>query len=398
MTARSRSRRAGVPTLRGAAAVVGVGESDLGKLPNSTGPSLRAQAATRALADAGLDPGDVDALFTTAGSGFPALDLAEKLGLRPKLCDSTLLGGASFVSYLTRAAAAIAAGACSCVLVVYGESSWANLQRKGGLYGGQHALVPERLEFEDIFGNFLIGSYAMATRRHMHQYGTTPEDLASVAVLARTNAAQNPRALLRDPITIDDVLASRLVAEPLHLLDCCSVHDGGAAYVVVSADRAVKMGRKAAYFLGGGEAMTHNLISQMPDLTSSAAVESGRQAFKMAGLRQADVDVAEIYDAFTYLPILFLEDLGFCSKGEAGPMIRGGYCAVDGALPLNTHGGALSYAMPGMHGAFLVVEAVRQLRGEAGSCQVKDAEVALVHGNGGVLSFQATAILGTSPS
>lgn len=207
--------------------MIGVGESDLGKLPDATGVTLRAQAASRALADARLEPSDVDALFTTAGAGFPASDLAEKLGVHPKVCDSTLLGGASFVSYLSRAAAAIASGACSCALVVYGESSWANLQRKGGLYGGQHALVPERLEFEDIFGNFLIASYAMAARRHMHQYGTTPEDLASVAVLARRNAARNPNALLRDPITMEDVLGSRMVADPLHLLDCCSVHDGG---------------------------------------------------------------------------------------------------------------------------------------------------------------------------
>ncbi len=341
--------------------MVGVGESDLGKLPESTGPGLRAQAAARAIADAGLEGGDVDAIFTTAGAGFPALDLAEKLGVRPKVTESTLLGGASFVSYLTRAAAAIASGACSCALVVYGESSWANLQRKGGLYGGQHALVPERLEFEDLYGNFLIASYAMAARRHMFQYGTTSEDLAAVAVLARTNAARNPKALIRDPLTVADVLASKLVVDPLHLLDCCGVHDGGAAFV----ERAAALGRRPAYFLGGGEAMTHNLISQMPDLTTSAAVESGRQAFAMAGMKPSDIDLAEIYDAFTYLPILFLEDLGFCPKGDGGAMVRSGDCAIEGRLPLNTHGGALSYAMPGMHGAFLVVEAVRQLRGEA---------------------------------
>lgn len=382
----------------GAAAVIGVGESDLGKIPGSTGPSLRAQAASRAITDAGIEARDVDAVFTTAGNGFPAVDLAEKLGLRPRLMESTLLGGASFVSYLGRAATAIAAGSCSCALVVYGESSWSNLQRKGGLYGGQHALVPERLEFEDLFGNFLIASYAMATQRHMYQYGTTPEDLAAVAVLARRNAARNSNALLRDPITTDDVLASRLVATPLHLLDCCSVHDGGAAFVVVGRERAERSGRKAAYFLGGGEAMSHNLISQMPDLTTSAAVQSGQDAFSMAGLRPSDVDVAEIYDAFTYLPILFLEDLGFCAKGEAGAMVRSGACDIDGQLPINTHGGALSYAMPGMHGAFLVVEAVRQLRGEAGDRQVAGARVALVHGNGGVLSFQATALLGVAPS
>jgi len=385
-------------SLRGTAAVVGVGESELGKLPDATGLSLRAQAARRAVEDAGLEPADVDAIFTTAGNGFPAVDLAEKLGLKAKVMDSTLMGGASFVSYLTRAAAAIEAGACSCALVVYGEASWANLQRKGGLYGGQHALVPERIEFEDIHGNFLIASYAMAARRHMHQYGTTPEDLASVAVLARTNASRNPKAQMREPITIDDVLSSRLVADPLHLLDCCGVHDGGAAYVVVGRDRAARMSRRPVYFLGGGEAATHNLISQMPDLTTTAAVESGRQAFEMAGVDPSDIDVAEIYDAFTYLPIIFLEDLAFCAKGDAGSMIRSGACALDGSLPLNTHGGALSYAQPGMHGAFLIVEAVRQLRGEAEGRQVPDANLALVHGNGGVLSVQSTAILGTGPS
>lgn len=379
---------------RGSVAVVGVGESRIGKFPDVTGVELRAEAAAAALKDAGLEPGDIDGLFTTAGHGFPATDLAEKLGLRPRVVDSTLLGGASFVSYLAKAAAAISAGQCSTVLVVYGESSWANLKRKGGLYGGQHALVPERIEFEDLYGNFLISSYAMVAQRHMHLYGTTPEQLAQVAVLARDNATRNPRALMREPISVGDVLSSKLVAEPFHLLDCCGVHDGGAAYIVTSAKRGKQMSRPAVYLLGAGDAMSHNIISQMPELTETAAVESGRRAFEAAGLTPAHVNLAELYDAFTILPILFLEDLGFCGKGEGGPMIASGACRLDGTLPINTHGGALSYAQPGMHGAFLVVEAVRQLRGEAAGRQVVGAKVALVHANGGVLSHQATAILG----
>lgn len=381
--------------LRGSVAIVGVGESELGKIPDADGAGLRLQAAARALADAGLDIEDIDGLFTTGGNGFQATDLAEKLGIRPSLVDSTLLGGASFVSYLLRAAMAIKCGLCASVLVVYGESSWANSRRKGGLYGGQHALVPERVEFEDISGNFLIASYAMATRRHMFEFGTTAEQLATVAVVEREHAARNPMALLRDPITVEDVLSSRLVADPLHLLECCPVTDGGGAYVVTSSTRAHDLPKRPVFFLGGGEAMSHNIISQMPSLTTSSAVESGRRAMKMAAITPQDVDVAEIYDAFTYLPILFLEDLGFCKKGEGGPFVESGATRLGGQLPVNTHGGALSYTQPGMHGVFLVIEAVRQLRGMAEGRQVPDASVALVHGNGGVLSHQATAILAT---
>lgn len=382
--------------LRGSVAVVGVGESDLGKLPESDGVGLRVQAAARALEDAGLRPADVDGLCTTGGHGFQATDLAEKMGISPSYVDSTLLGGASFVSYLSRAALVIEAGLCSTVLVVYGESSWANTRRTKGLYGGQHALVPERVEFEDISGNFLIASYAMAARRHMHEFGTTSEQLAAVAVIERNHASHNPKAQLRDPITVEDVLSSRLVAEPLHLLDCCIVSDGGGAYVVTAASRATDFPHPPVYLLGSGDAMTHNIVSQMPDLTTTAAVRSGRLAMEAAGIKPADVDIAEIYDAFTYLPIVFLEDLGFCEKGEGGPFVESGAISLGGKMPMNTHGGAMSYAQPGMHGAFLIIEAVRQLRGTCDQRQVPGAEIALVHGNGGVLSHQSTAVLGSS--
>lgn len=382
--------------LRGTVAVAGVGESDLGKLPESDGVGLRMQAASRALADAGLTGHEVDGLFTTGGNGFQATDLAEKLRINPSYVDSTLLGGASFVSYLTRAACAISTGQCDVALAVYGESSWANQRKKAGLYGGQHALVPERVEFEDIYGNFLISSYAMAAKRHMHEYGTTSEQLASVAVAARKYAAQNEKALLRDPITVADVMESRLVAEPFHLLDCCPVTDGGGAFVVVRAARAKDLPNAPVYFLGGGDAMTHNIVSQMPSLTETGAVQSGRLAMEMAQVRPEDIKVAEIYDAFTYLPVVFLEDLGFCKKGEGGAFVEGGETLLGGTLPMNTHGGALSYTQPGMHGAFLVIEAVRQLRGESGVRQVGGADIALVHANGGVMSHQSTAILGTT--
>lgn len=383
--------------LKGSVAIVGVGESELGKLPESTGTSLRVQAAARAIEEAGLQLPDVDGLFTTGGNGFQATDLAEKLGISPKYVDSTLMGGASFISYLLRAAIVISSGICNTILVVYGESSWANTKRSGGLYGGQHALVPERVEFEDIYGNFLISSYAMAARRHMHEYGTTPEQFAQVAVIEREHAIRHPKALMREPITVEDVLESRVIADPLHLLDCCPVTDGGGAYIVTAAERARDARKPPVYFLGGGEAMTHNLITEMPSLTSTAAVESGKLAFEMSGTGPKDVDVAAIYDAFTYLPIVFLEDLGFCKKGEGGPFIESGSTKLDGSLPVNTHGGALSYTQPGMHGVFLVIEAVRQLRGEAEDRQIDKPEVALVHGNGGVLAHQSTAILGVQP-
>src|SRR5204863_9731914 len=237
--------------------------------------------------------------------------------------------------------------------------------------------------------------YALAAARHMHEFGTTSEQLAEVAVATRRWAQLNPRALMRDPLTVEDVLASRLISWPLHRLDCCLVTDAGGAVVLTSAERAVGCAKKPVWVLGTGEASTHVMVSQMPDFARwDAARMAGERAFAMAGISHADVDVAEIYDAFTIVPVMALEALGFCKEGEGGAFVAGQRTAPGGAFPMNTQGGALSYTHPGMFGIFTLIEAVRQLRGECGPRQVKDAELALCNGTGGVLSATGTVILG----
>ena len=254
-----------------------------------------------------------------------------------------------------------------------------------------------RSQFEAPFG--LAGpptGYALAAARHMHEYGTTSEQLAEVAVATRKWAALNPRALMRDPITVDDVLASRLISWPLHLLDCCLVTDAGGAVVLTSAERARSLRRKPVYVLGAGEASTHVLVSQMPDFARwDAARLAGERAFTMAGVPHADIDVAMFYDAFTIVPIMGLEALGFCGPGEGGPFVAGQRTAPGGTFPMNTNGGGLSYTHTGMYGMFMLIEAVRQLRGECGVRQVPDCTVALCHGLGGMFSAAATLIAGT---
>jgi acetyl-CoA acetyltransferase len=250
-------------------------------------------------------------------------------------------------------------------------------------------------QYESPYGGLNISTFGLMTQRHMHEYGTTREQLAAVAVAARQWAQRNPAAFARDPLTVEDVLSSRMVSSPLTVRDCCLVTDGGGAMIVTSAERAADLGRPPVYLLGYGEAQWHRNITHMPDLTVTAAVDSGRRAYEQAGVSPADVDLVELYDAFTINPILFLEDLGFCAKGEGGEFVASGAIAPGGRLPVNTNGGGLSYCHPGMYGIFALIEAVRQLRGEAGERQVP-GDVALVHGNGGVLSSQVTAIFGTS--
>jgi acetyl-CoA acetyltransferase len=239
-------------------------------------------------------------------------------------------------------------------------------------------------------------AYALAASRHMHEFGTTREQLAEVAVAARAWARLNPEAFVRDPLSIADCLASRMVCDPLTVRDCCLVTDGAGAVVLVSAQHAKRLPVPAAYLLGVGTAVSHRQIASMPSLTTTTARESGQRAYAMAGLSAADVDVALLYDAFTINTILFLEDLGFCAKGEGGAFVGGGAIAPGGRLAVNTNGGGLSCVHPGMYGIFTIIEAVRQLRGGLGERQVPGARVALAHGNGGVLSAQATALFGTS--
>jgi acetyl-CoA acetyltransferase len=375
---------------RGKAAIVGAAESDLGEVgPGFTPLDLIGQATDRALADAGLSKEDVDGLFSaSAYYAMATVSAGEYLGIRPRYSDATNMGGSSFVSHLLHAAAALEAGLCEVALVVY-----ASTQRSGGGFRG---VSDPPNPYETPYGpRYPVSMYALAASRHMHQYGTTREQLAEVAVAAREWAKLNPKAFKRDDLTVEDVLASRMISSPLSLLDCCLVSDGGGALVVTSAERAKDLRKAPVYLLGAAEAHWHRNISQMPDLTVSTAAESGPRAYEMAGVGPEDVDVAMLYDAFTINTILFLEDLGFCEKSEGGTFVKGGRIAPGGELPVNTNGGGLSYNHPGMYGLLLLIEAVRQLRGECGERQVEGAEVALAHGNGGVLSSQVTAVLGT---
>jgi acetyl-CoA acetyltransferase len=377
-------------SVRGKAAIVGAAESDLGEVgPGFTPLDLMGQATERALADAGLRKDEVDGLFSASVYyQMPTLSAGEYLGIRPRYSDATNMGGSSFVSHLLHAAAALEAGLCEVALVIY-----ASTQRSGGGFRG---VSDPPNPYEAPYGpRYPVSMYALAASRHMHEYGTTREQLAEVAVAAREWAKLNPKAFMRDDLTVEDVLASRMISSPLSLLDCCLVTDGGGALIVTSAERAKDLRRAPVYLLGAGEAHWHRNISQMPDLTVTAAVDSGPRAYEMAGVGPEDVDVAMLYDAFTINPILFLEDLGFCEKGEGGAFVEGGRIAPGGELPVNTNGGGLSYNHPGMYGLLLLVEVARQLRGECGERQVRGAEVALAHGNGGVLSSQVTAILGT---
>ncbi|GII66176.1 thiolase [Sphaerisporangium krabiense] len=378
--------------LRGAAAIVGVAESDLGEVGQDRyAIELAAQAAGTALAEAGLTTRDVDGLFCAiAGRGMAPLDVGEYLGVRPRYTDGTMVGGSSFVSHLHHAALAIAAGACDVALIVYGSTARSDSGR------GRLAMGPPELpSYEAAYRpRPPITGYALATARHMHQYGTTRAQLAEVAVAARQWARLNPKAFARDPLTVEDVLAARMVSSPLSTLDCCLVTDGGGAVVVTSAARAADLPRPPVYLLGAGEAHWHRAISQMPDLTVTAATESSARAYAMAGLGPEDVDMVQLYDAFTINTILFLEDLGFCKKGEGGDFVSGGRIAPGGELPVNTNGGGLSYCHPGMYGIFPLIEATRQIRGEAGERQRPGVSVAVAHGNGGQLSSQVTAILG----
>ncbi len=378
-------------SLRGKTAIVGAAESDLGEVGSGFTPlDLIGQATTRALADAGLEKKDVDGLFSASVYyQMPTLSVGEYLGIRPRYSDATMMGGSSFVSHLLHATAGIEAGLCEVALITYASTQLPD----GGFRGVSDPPNP----YETPYGpRYPVSMYALAASRHMYEYGTTREQLAEVAVAAREWAKLNPKAFKREDLTVEDVLASRMISSPLSLLDCCLVTDGGGALIVTSAERAKELRKPPVYLLGAGEAHWHRNISRMPDLTVTAAVDSGRRAYEMAGVGPKDVDVAMLYDAFTINPILFLEDLSFCEKGEGGTFVEGGRIAPGGELPVNTSGGGLSYNHPGMYGLLLLIEAVRQLRGECGERQIEGADVALAHGNGGVLSSQVTAILGSA--
>ncbi len=379
-------------SLRGKTAAVGVGLAGLGEAPGYSHLDLIAMAVQEALDEAGLSMSDVDGLFTAnLQNVFAPLNVGEYLGIRPKVSDGTQIGGSSPVAHLLWAALALEAGLCDVALICYGSNQRSAAGRLLSPSTG------EPLIYETPYGpRFPISSYALAASRHMYDYGTTREQLAGVAVAARQWAALNPQAFMRDPLSVEDVLTSRMVCDPLTVRDCCLVTDGAGAVVMTRSDRAASGRKPPVYLLGVGQAHWHRQISQMPDLTMTAATESGPRAFAMAGIGPKDIDVAELYDAFTINTVLFLEDLGFCPKGEGGPFAASGAIAPGGTLPVNTNGGGLSCVHPGMYGIFTVIEAIQQLRGEAGDRQVKGAQTAVSHGNGGHLSSQVTAVWGAS--
>ena len=382
----------GPHTLRGAAAIVGTGLAGCGDAPGFTHLELLAQAVDAALADAGLKLQDVDGLFTATLTNFmPALTVAEYLGLRPAVVDGTNVGGSSFLQHAISAAMALRLGLCKVALICYGSNQRSASGRLVTL--SQADPPPYEAPYKP---RYPIVAYALAASRHMHLYGTTQEQLAEVAVAARAWARLNPMAYMRTPLTVAEVRASRMVCDPLTVRDCCLVTDGAGAIVMVAADRARAARKSPAYFLGGAHATWNRQVSSMPDITATAAQESGTRAFAMAGLSAVDVDQAQLYDAFTINPILFLEDLGFCPKGEGGRFVEGGRIAPGGALPVNTNGGGLSFCHPGMYGIFTLIEAATQIRGEGGDRQVKGTDVVLCHGNGGTFSSQATVLLGSA--
>ncbi len=381
--------------------IVGVAESPLGEVHSETELSMVALAAREALGEAGLSLRDVDGLFVNYMGEGGTVQVGEYLGIEPRYADSTDLGGAAFESFIHHGMVALAAERCDVALICYASRQRSKKSRRMlPPSGGSDAYAPDRTTLTDQLQTPYglpspIGDFALITARHMHQYGTTREQIAEVAVAARRWAERNPKAFMRKPLTIDDVLASPLIAEPIRRLDCCLVTDGGGALVMTRGDRAKDAKKKPVKVLGAAEFHRAWNMAQMGDLTVSAGRESAREAFAMAGISPSDVDVFEPYDAFTISIVLAVEDLGFCAKGEGGAFVSGGRLAPGGALPSMTSGGGLSYCHPGALGLLLLIEAVRQLRAESGERQVKDAEVAVAHGIGGSPgSIGSTVVLG----
>ena len=375
----------------GSIAVVGAAETTrMGKIPDVSVIGLHADAALNALADAGLKPSDIDGVAT---AGENPTSIAHYLGIVPTWVDGTAVGGCSFMLHVRHAAAAIESGYCKTVLITHGESGRSRVGGGGRFGGGGGASLQG--QFEAPFGP--VGPptlFTIPVLRYLKTYGLTREDLAWVAVIQREWAAMNPRASYRDPITVDDVMSSDMIAWPFTKLMCCLVTDGGGALILTSADRAKDFPRKPVYVLGTGESVETPMVSQMADFTSSRAFRiSSKQAFAEAGVKHADVDHLMIYDAFAHLPLYGLEDLGFCQRGEAAAFIRERNTAPGGKLPLNTNGGGLSYMHSGMYGMYALQESVRQMRGIA-PAQVPGAKISVAQGIGGMFAAAGTIVFG----
>ncbi|MBV1907157.1 MAG: thiolase [Pseudomonadales bacterium] len=370
-------------------AIVGAAETtEMGLIPNTSQIMLHADAALNAMRDAGMKPGDIDGV---ACAGEVPTAVAHYLGIVPTWVDGTSVGGCSFMIHVRHAAAAINEGLCSAVLITHGESGRSRVGAGQYRGGGRSSLAGQ---FEGPYG--VMGPTSMFTipfLRYMKETGTTLEHLANVAVVQREWAGLNPRATHREPISVDDVMNSRMIAYPFHILECCLVTDGGGALILVSAERAKDFPQKPVYILGTGESVESPMVSQMDRFESSRAFKvSGNKAFEEAGIKHADVDHLMIYDAFAHLPFYGLEDLGFCKPGEAGDFIMERNTAIGGKLPVNTNGGGLSYMHSGMYGMYALQESVRQMRGVA-PAQVKDAKISIAHGVGGMFAASGTVIL-----
>lgn len=385
--------------MRNRVAIVGVADTEVGVVPQYSATQLYVRAARLALEDAGITKDQIDGLITCASWAEPYLYhaemIAEYIQIFPRYCMGAPAGGGTTLAIMHHAASAILTGMCDTVLITMADSQVSGLSRDKAVEMMSTAGHPQ---FERPYGPPIPAFYALLARAHEHAYGTTAEQRAAVAVACRKHASLNPAAQMRKPISIEEVLASRMIADPLHLLDCSLVSDGGAAFIMTSAERAKDFKQKPVYLLGVGEGHSHEHVSQALNLTTSAAKQAGEHAYAMAGLGPKDVDLAELYDCFTPVVIIELEDLGFCPKGEGGRFVEGGRIELGGELPINTHGGLLSHCHPGHPGSmFSITEAVRQLRGSCGTRQVKDAKIALVHGQGGIMSTHCTAIFGIEP-
>lgn len=383
-------------SLRGQVAIVGAADTEVGKVPHLSATQLCIQAAKRAMDDAGITKDQVDGLVTCNSMAQPymyhAEAMAEYLQIFPKYCVSAGAGGGTTFAVLYQAAAAIAHGVCETVVISMADSLRTGLTREQAMVMQSSSGHPQ---YETPYGSTVPGYYALIAQAYMHEYGATPEHLAHVAVTCRQHACLHPHAQMREPISVQDVMESRPIADPLRLLDCSLVSDGGAAIVLTSAERAEDFSHHPVYLLGAGEGHGHEHISQARSLTTSSATDSGARAYAMAGLKPTDMDLVQVYDCFTPVVLIELEDLGFCGKGEAGDFVAEGHTALGGRLPMNTHGGLLSHSHPGNPGSmFALTETVRQLRHAAGARQVAGAETALVHAQGGILSSHCSVILG----
>jgi len=375
---------------RGQTAIVGAATFGIGAAPGFNNFDLAAHASIKALAMAGLRPKDVDGLFVVVmDETLATLNFAEYLGIQPRFTDNCRTGGSSFQIQASIAALMLTAGQCDVALIAYGS----NQRSSTGKLLSTSRPSPWESPYRPMRP---ISSYALAAARHMHQFGTTKAQLGEVAVAARKWAQLNPEATMREDLTLEAYMGARMICDPFSARDCCLVTDGAAAVVMVRADQAADHCKRAAFLLGAAAETTHREIASMPDLTVTGTAKAAQRAFSQAHIKPADVDLVELYDAFTINTILFLEDMGFCPKGEGGAFVSGGAIAPGGQLPVNTNGGGLSCVHPGMYGLFTMVEAAQQIMGVCGARQQNDVQIAISHGNGGELSSEAVLVLGSS--